>query len=476
MGYSKLTYEEYHDNIEYWLGEKGVHLPKWADDVYAEGGRGICAIDFYADIFGDDLEEHRMPEDYRTGEYGAIALEICPNENKNSKKKCIGKRVTVTQDQTELIDLIDRSENFCMMSPISYAGRKRIIVNARYLYAMVIEIDGIKEGTGIAELFWSWKRDVSKMPTPTYIVCSGNGVHLYFVFEKPIPLWKNVYEQLNKARQELIPRFWTTYVSSEKIQYESIAQGFRVVGTRGKTEGVYAFAFEVGKKVSIEYMNQFIRAEENKILNYYKSELSLAEAKEKYPKWYERRIEKGESKKHWSRHEGIYYNWVEKIGNGAEVGHRYNCLEALCALGVQCNIAPEQIEKDCRNLLERFENLTVKEDNHFTEHDVICALRTYHNASQQAYERNIDVISNKTGIPLKRAKRNGVKQEWHLEDIRQKKANMKRRGQSFKKPEGRPDKKEMVCKWREAHPDGKKIECEKDTGLSRHTVIKWWDV
>jgi hypothetical protein len=41
--------------------------------------------------------------------------------------------------------------------------------------------------------------------------------------------------------------------------------------------------------------------------------------------------------------------------------------------------------------------------------------------------------------------------------------------------EGRPDKKEVVLEWRQSHPYGRKIDCQRDTGLSRPTVLKWWD-
>ena len=66
MGYSKLTYEEYIEHPEVW----GISIPKWANELSAKGYKGISAIDFYDDIFGDDLEEERMPDDYVTGEYG----------------------------------------------------------------------------------------------------------------------------------------------------------------------------------------------------------------------------------------------------------------------------------------------------------------------------------------------------------------------------------------------------------------------
>ena len=41
--------------------------------------------------------------------------------------------------------------------------------------------------------------------------------------------------------------------------------------------------------------------------------------------------------------------------------------------------------------------------------------------------------------------------------------------------EGRPNAKEMVLRWREFNPEGRKIDCERETGLSRKTVLKWWN-
>ena len=54
----------------------------------------------------------------------------------------------------------------------------------------------------------------------------------------------------------------------------------------------------------------------------YKSNLPLAKAKELYPDWYQKRIVEGKERGHWNRHEGIYYNWIEKMKEGAVVGHR----------------------------------------------------------------------------------------------------------------------------------------------------------
>lgn len=42
------------------------------------------------------------------------------------------------------------------------------------------------------------------------------------------------------------------------------------------------------------------------------------------------------------------------------------------------------------------------------------------------------------------------------------------------RPKGSGTKKNIVQEWKMKNPDGKKIDCERDTGLSRHTVLKWW--
>ncbi len=488
MGYSKLTFEDFVEHPDQWDQDK---IPKWSKEIYEDfGGEPVCAIDFYDDIFSggyddeeDDLEEHRDPEDYRTGEYGAIAMEIIYNKKSDcnegkTKRSSRARRTTVTKGCLELYDLIDRSENFCLMSPISYAGRKRLQKNARFLYAMTIEIDNIHPEYGLKELFYSWNREHDPELKPTYIVCSGNGIHLYFKFIHPVPLFANVFEQLSAVKKWMTPRYWnrftTTMQDVSDIQWESLNQAFRLVGTRTKNGG-YTAAFKVGDAISLEQLNDYLP--KNRQINViYKSNLTLKQAQKLYPDWYQRRIVEKQDRGHWTRHRGIYDNWKEKILNGAAVGHRYHCLENLCSLGVQCEISPEEIEADCYKIADFLETKTTDEKNHFTEYDVLCALQTYHLATEGAYRRRIDIISIKTGIPLMPNKRNGLKQEKHLYLARRRKADMKKIDIPMNGTEGRPQKHQIVFEWQQLHPDGRKSDCIRDTGLAKHTVYKWWDI
>jgi len=41
---------------------------------------------------------------------------------------------------------------------------------------------------------------------------------------------------------------------------------------------------------------------------------------------------------------------------------------------------------------------------------------------------------------------------------------------------GRPDKKQIVMRYRENYPTGKKMECARVLGISIKTVSKYWDL
>lgn len=120
--------------------------------------------------------------------------------------------------------------------------------------------------------------------------------------------------------------------------------------------------------------------------------------------------------------------------------------------------------------------MTEDEDNHFTEYDVLCALRTYHIPTEKAYRRKIEYISQKTGIELKANKRNGRRQSLHLKIARANRDILcEERGKiDWREGNGRKPKKEIVLEWREIHPEGKPKDCIADTGLSKNTVYKWW--
>ena len=100
MGYSKLTYEEYIENPEFYLAS-GILAPKWANELYGKGYKGVCALDFYDDIFGGDLEEHRMPEDYSSYQRSALPCEAQEKTRQTTKKMWYEPMAASSQTGTE---------------------------------------------------------------------------------------------------------------------------------------------------------------------------------------------------------------------------------------------------------------------------------------------------------------------------------------------------------------------------------------
>ena len=92
--------------------------------------------EFYRDIFPvGELQSHKKERD---GKCNAIAVELLPKvENTPNAKRYI------ITDELDVIDKLLLSDNFIIVSPISYIGKSRQSQNARYIYAMAIDLDGI---------------------------------------------------------------------------------------------------------------------------------------------------------------------------------------------------------------------------------------------------------------------------------------------------------------------------------------------
>ena len=46
---------------------------------------------------------------------------------------------------------------------------------------------------------------------------------------------------------------------------------------------------------------------------------------------------------------------------------------------------------------------------------------------------------------------------------------------NWREGNGRPSKEQLVKQWRIHNPEGKKIDCHRDTGIDPKTIRKWWN-
>lgn len=460
---------------------KGViTMVKWVNElssIYKE----VEPKYFYRQIFQHHLDEKGA---FTKGKYVGIACEIT-KEKKG--KKTIVKRHTITDD-LDTIDELLKSENFIIISPIGYIGKSRKTENATRMYAFAIEIDDLRVSEdgrpiGLNDLLHHF--DIDLLPTPNYIVCSGNGVHLYYIFEQPLILFDNVKKSLDAFKKALTPFFWNQYVTKdykmENIQFESPFQGFRMAGGVTKN-GERTRIFEISTHpIAIEELNRYavkFGKKECQIDIAYESELTLAEAKEAYPEWYERRIVNKQKKGTWECKRDLYDWWKRRITEGASVGHRYYCLLMLSIYAIKCgrNVTEEELIQDAYSFLDQFDAMSDNDINRFTDEDVMDALQGYYDKDLVTYP--INSIVYRSGIAIEKNKRNGLKQNQHLYLARRRKEDMKVIGIPMKAVEGRPKgsskQKDIVINWRMGHPSGTPKQCMEETGISKNTVYRWW--
>ena len=451
--------------------EKNAHLRQYLEPVEP--------YEFYREIFPEGSFERKghfedskgngialvVPPKSKVVQENGVALEIKGDGKAN--------RHVITDELRELEDI--KGTDFTIMSPISYFGRQRRGQNARFLYAMVFDLDGV----GMPQLrdtLHQMNKDI--IPKATFVVNSGTGLHLYYVLTEPIPMYPQNQKVLKELKYALTRQIWNRFTSSIKEpQMQGILQGFRVVGTSSKLGKDYpVVAYRYGGAVELEKLLDYIpdsNGEQQRIQALMrKSRLSLAEAKEKYPDWYERRVVKKERRGRWTVKRDLYDWWLHRIADEIRVGHRFYGIMTLAIYAKKCGIDEAELRRDAFALLKPYDDMSEEDINRFTKDDIVCALEMF---NEDYVTFPSDDIAKLSGMTMPVNKRNWLKQNQHLYLARRRKEDMKAVGISMKSAEGRPTAEKIVHVWRQQHPDGRKADCHRDTGLDPKTIRKWWD-
>ena len=451
-------------------------LYKMKNEVLLERCTQVTPFEFFRDVFPEgSLGVRGKPEIQRPNMIFTMI-------EKNAQDRPRAFNRLVFDDLQDLDSTL--GVEFAVASPVAYRGRNRTAANAHHLWGFCIDLDGVKMEQ-LRDLLFQIKNDL--IPEPTYLVNSGHGLHVYYLLEEPVPLYKHLHRPLDDLKIGLTKIVWNRYTSEinpEKRQFQGIFQGFRMPGTQSKLGKRYpVVAFRFGNKTSIEVLNRYVE-EKYRILDLDQQRLPLAQAKGLYPEWYERRIVRKEKarckwdiagKVHGDNPHALYDWWLDKIRNGAFDGNRYNCIAALMTYAVKCDIDKEKVLNDALELVPWLNTLTESPDNEFTEHDVYDAF-TYYSDSYATY--SIRAIETKTKISIERNKRNGRSQAQHIklmnfvrEEINGNKNWRKGNG----RPKGSGTAEQKVAAYRAEHPQSTVTDVARALNLSRTTVYKWWD-
>lgn len=474
---------------------------KWYNqkvEMLGEAYTEVSPLEFYRDMF-DGLIQSRGEQG--TGKGNALVDIIAYYENRTEKsekgERAYSRKYVMTSDYEALkymnpINPTREEARLCLCSPCTYFGKQKSNSMAHELVAVALDLDYV----GIQQLKNVMKQigNGSRIMPPNYIVNSGRGLHLYYFLAQPVPCYRYVVDSLTKFKAVLQDFIWneTSSLKPEKPDHGAITQAFRMVGSESKLGKEYIVrAYRVREqRWTVEELYSWVKErapsflkecplpELKEPIEIYRERhpLTLAQAQEKYPDWNPDNPNKKWNIKGQKGHRGdeLYQWWIRQIKEKAIVGGRYYSVLALAAYGSKCDIPFSQVERDALDLFPYLEELTNDETNHFKKSDIRDALRFYkNNTAEVTYRLTRGKISELTKIDIPPNKRNGRRQQQHLQlarGIRQLKAEM---GEAVSGG-GRPEKSKIVEEWQQQHPDGKKIECERETGLSRHTVLKWW--
>lgn len=373
------------------------------------------------------------------------------------------------------------------LSPVSYAGRRPLLTAAHELFAVVFDLDGLKideesgEPVGLIDLLYQME-DVSARPalhpTPTYIVSSGTGLHLYYLLDKPLRLWPNVVERMALFRAALTKRLWNQYVTdlSDKRQYEGVVQAFRMVGSLAKDGEQVVRAFKVGGRCSMDYLNGFVGEEARVTRDLYEAKHTLAEARELWPDWDPewRKKALAAPETPWKVKRALFDWWCRRVEAGEPFeGNRYWCVFVAACYAAKCpDVTYEELEAWAFKVRPQLDEMTKSEDNHFTEADVQAALAAYGNPLSVKLRR--DKVAEKTQLPMPINRRNGRKLDQHvayLNGLRKMRRDVL--GEDEYKNSGRPTKKDEVRAYAAEHPAANHTAIARALGISRPTVIRW---
>ena len=504
----------------YWQEKREAYIAMSRRMLDEPGWEWRDPLAFYRDIFPEGFLQERWGDDGKRSEFdgkpNAIALKFGPKTRKQLVK---GKKVdvpvierfTITDDLEGVSALVKASiaENAPVyMAPVSWYGRNNKAANARFLHAFAVDLDGVtpaKLGSVLKQMRNGHDPANEKwvsMPQASYIVMSGRGLHLYYLLDRPVPLIPAVVPFLQQLKRRLTDVVWTDYTSedgNEGRQYQGIYQGFRMPGTTTRLNGYGVDAKDVSKyealafmyapegaseprRVTLDYLVDYcgIRGKEipgelYRILETKGGRTPIAEAKAKWPEWYERRVVQGEEKDGYDTNRGAYESWLSRIEDEAVVHGRYFAVLALVAYAVKCNVPLKELEKDAYGLVPVLDKLSDDPGNRFTDYDVACALSAY-GSNDLRFWKN-EYMCRRAKVVPHANKRNGQKQKEHLEEARAiRNIRQHRKGTNWwdgGNRNGAPTKRDEIRSYAAEHPDASHAAIAKALGVSRTTVIKW---
>lgn len=461
---------------------------EWKSDILASFGEEVSGATFYQDYLFHQLYNDQLYYDYKIllTEYDA---------EKGSKVHKID-----VDDIEGYLHLDDVALSPCLF----YSNwRRKSLLN--YVSAFVLDVDKLRP-QNLQRFFMLFEKN--RLLTPTFIANSGSGVHFYYVLDRMLRVDSLENEANNLIAEEIYKKLYDEVIKKEKwkdAQRHWLGQDYRVVNSKTKFQQTSQI-FKVGEVFTIEQLMKYFGIKERydkkiatkPMIKYATSiakDLGLAlpdfasqyetsnfirdnkdaayEVREQRRR--QRQAKETKKKKNGQRKSGTWYkNTLFYMRDNTEAGYRFSSMRALAAIAHLESVPRDIFIRDIEELAMFWKNSDWHGDD-FNARNVEAIIRYFDNAGN--YKPSADKLEEWLGYSFKRIgiKRNGLSQKDHLEEARAiRDIRMRRQGKKWDENNGRKPKQEIVQQWQQEHPEGKKADCHRDTGLDPKTIRKWW--
>ncbi len=367
----------------------------------------VSPCEMYTDLYGEDYDNPR-PYVVSTG----------------------SKRIMRSDNMDDLLDLaICRNDIY--VHPCSFLGARIGLRTLQRIYAFVVDLDHVSCRTikRLAAADYCGLR-------PTYVVNSGNGLHLYYMLSTPAEAYNK-----DKPRLNTIFRAAKTLFGAGADQGTSLIQGYRVAGSMSKA-GRTTTVYRVGRKWSLVELEQALGL----------SVPAPAPAPKRdadRPSTYVVPIPTGRK--------GFYGNVRSRILTETPRGKRETALFALAVVGYKCRIKRDRVEADISALFAQLQDRDGHDMRDTERHKPMTGYcGKYITATSKRLEDWL-------GFEFARqTKRNGRSQSEHLRNARQAR-NTKQAAV----------KREAIAAYLHAHPDASNREISSALHMHMQTVAKY---
>lgn len=484
--WSRLTPEEMAADFE------------WKSDILAAYGEEVSGDTFYQDYLFHELYDGELDTDY---DYKVLVTEYDGEVGSKIHKVDV-------DDLHQFLHLNDVA-----LSPCLFYGNWRNKKLLNYVAAFVMDIDKLRP-QNLQRFFMLFEQN--RLLVPTFIANSGSGVHFYYVLDQMLKV-DSAHEADRMVAEAIYKSLYDDVIQKERwidAQRHWIGQDYRVVGSKTKlhqtaqifkigevytidelidhfgikidrtkkyaTKGMIKYATNIAKDLKLEQPD-FSNAKEtydfiaaNKAAAYEVREARRQQRKLRETKKIRRRFGKPVT---W------YKNTLEEVYRRTQLGrtmpgYRFSTMKALAIIAFKEQVPRDVFIADIRELAAFWATCDWKGDA-FNLKNVEAIIRLYDGAVRYS-NTSADTLEEWLGYDFRRVgvKRNGRNRNQHIK-VMNAIRDIEYPDGSWRNKEGRPkgsgSAAGQVWSWRQIHPDGRKADCIRETGLSKPTVYRWWD-